>query len=352
VDLLKQPVELYLTHRLGASVAWASATRFPRGSSRETWFVEYRLTSASETRKIVLRSNLPSGSTIPSSLEQEYFMYERLGHTAVPVARALWWEDDPAWAVRPFYTREHIEGSWSIPHYYDPSPVYDALRIEVSKEHLRKLALVHQVDWRGLELEQHLPAPRNAAEAGRAYIEQVEIQMRNLHGQPIPLFVVGAHWLKAQAPVAPRLSLCKGTNGIGEEIFKDGQIVAMSDWEEAAIGDPASDIAFAQDVVTDIERDGKIIWGLTHALDYYYSVSGIRLTSEAVGFYRKMYALKMMMYSESAAEGAHASPNAHIRQAWTGTEVAYVGKRIMAAAMGLAPSLPASRFAELNKSVE
>ena len=75
-------------------------------------------------------------------------MYEQLGHTAVPVARVLWWEDDPAWAARPFYVREHVEGSWDISHYRDPDPRYDELRIEVSKEHARNLALVHQVDWR------------------------------------------------------------------------------------------------------------------------------------------------------------------------------------------------------------
>lgn len=351
MNMLEKPLAAYLIHKLGGGAALVNATRFPRGSSRETWFIEYRESAAGPVKKMVLRSDMPSGSTIPSSLAQEYFMYERLGHTAVPVARALWWEDDPTWASRPFFTREHIEGSWNIPHYHDPDPAYDNLRIEVSKEHLRKLAIVHQVDWRALGLDKRLPAPRNEAEAGRVYVEQVEEQMRGLHGQPIPLFVAGAHWLKSQAPGAPRLVLCKGTNGIGEEIFRDGTIVAMSDWEEAAIGDPAADIAFAQEVVGDVVRDGKKLWGLSDALNYYHSVSGIRVTEESIAFYRKVQSLKMMMYSESAAEGTHSTPDASIRQAWTGTEVAYVGKRIMAAALGISPPLPPERFGELNKSI-
>ena len=61
--------------------------------------------------------------------------------------------------------------------------------------------------------------------------------------------------------------------------------------------------------------------------------------------------LKMVMYSESAAVGVHSTPEAHIRQAWTGTEVAYVGKRILAAVIGDSPPLPPSRFAELNKTM-
>jgi hypothetical protein len=98
-------------------------------------------------------------------------------------------------------------------------------------------------------------------------------------------------------------------------------------------------------------RNGETLWGLPQALDYYHGISGIRVTPEAVGFYRLVQSLKMIMYTESAAVGTHSTPNAHIRQAWTGTEVAHVGKRIMAAAMGLGSPLPASRFLELNKTM-
>jgi aminoglycoside phosphotransferase (APT) family kinase protein len=298
--------------------------------------------------RLVFRADFPSGSTIPSSLEQEYFIYERLGHTKVPVARVLWWESDPAWAARPFFVREHVEGSWEIPHYRDPDPAYDALRIAVSREHIRNLAVVHRVDWKALGLDRRLPAPASTADAGRFYIEQVEAQFLGLNGEPIPLFTLGAHWLKTRAPPAPCLSLCKGTNGMGEEVFHDGKIVAMSDWEEAAIGDPAADFAFSQELVSDIERDGRKIWTLAQCLDYYFELSGIRISPEAVGFYRMVQSLKMVMYSQSAAVGVHSTPDAHIRQAWTGTEVAYVGKKILASAMGLSPPLPGSRFAELN----
>jgi len=126
----------------------------------------------------------------------------------------------------------------------------------------------------------------------------------------------------------------------------------MSDWEEAAIADPASDFAFCQNLVNDVVRDGKTLWSLAQALDYYHSLSGIRVTPEAVGFYRKVQSFKMLMYTQSAAVGTHSTPNAHIRQAWTATEVAHVGKRLMIAAMGLGEPLPGSRFLELNKTMD
>jgi aminoglycoside phosphotransferase (APT) family kinase protein len=125
----------------------------------------------------------------------------------------------------------------------------------------------------------------------------------------------------------------------------------MSDWEEAAIADPASDFAFAQDFFSEIERDGRKVWGLQQALDYYYSVSGIRVTVESVNYYRTVNSLKMLMYTHRAAVGVHSTPDAHIRQAWTGTEVAHVAKRMMGATMKLAEPLPLSRFLELNRTL-
>lgn len=352
MDMLRQPLRDYLIHRFGAGTAVVDAVRFPRGSSRETWFIEYRAAHDAASRKVVFRSDYPSGSTIPTPLAQEYFIYERLGQTPVPVARVLWWEDDPAWATRPFYVREHVEGSWEVPHFRDPNPRHDELRIEVCKEHLRKLALVHQVDWRSLGFDRWLPVPPSEADSARTYIEAIEDQMRKLESEPIPLFVIGAHWLRARAPVAARLCLCKGTNGIGEEVFHNRRIVAMSDWEEAIIGDPASDFASSQDIFPPIERDGRMIWGLAQGLEYYHEVSGLRVTMDAVQFYGVLRALKMIMFSQSAALGTHHTSHAHIRQAWTGTEVAHLGKRIMAAAMGLGPPVPGSRILELNKTME
>jgi aminoglycoside phosphotransferase (APT) family kinase protein len=125
----------------------------------------------------------------------------------------------------------------------------------------------------------------------------------------------------------------------------------MSDWEEASIGDPAADFAFTQEFFSDVVRYGETLWGLDHAIEYYFTLCGIRISRTAVDFYRLVQSLKMMVYSESAAIGVHSTPNAHIRQAWTGTEVSYVGKRIIASAMGLSAPLSSSRFAELNKSV-
>ncbi|MFA5524885.1 MAG: phosphotransferase family protein [Tissierellales bacterium] len=347
-------LERYLSHRLGSAVIVKEEdiTRFPRGSSRETWFINYRSKDDIEALKsIVFRLDFRGGSTDPSSLDQEYFMYERLGQTDVPVAKALWWEDDPSWTDRPFYTREHVEGSWDVPHYQDPDPAYDEMRIAISKEHLSKLALIHQLDWKALGFDKYLPAPTSVEDCAKVFVESLMSMMEDIRTSAIPLFLEAGEWLIDNAPIAPRISLCKGTNGLGEEIFRGQKIVAMSDWEEASIGHPAADFAFMQDFVPEIEHDGQKIWGLEHALDYYYSLSGIRITPEAVAYYHKLRSLKTILFGQKAGGAIHANFDGPIRQTWTGTEVLHIGKYVTASAIGIVPPHSGDRFSELNQLV-
>jgi aminoglycoside phosphotransferase (APT) family kinase protein len=355
MELSKRWLTEYLTHRFGRSrgINVSDFTRFTRGSSRQTWFVTFEESNATRPRTIVFRADLPGGSTDPSPLQQEYLLYERLGHTNVPVAKALWWEDDPAWTSggRPFYVREHVEGSWDVPHFHDPDPSFDELRIETSKEHLRKLALVHSVDWKTLGFDRLLPAPADASDCARNYVDWIQRRFEELRVEPILIALEACEWLRDHALPASQVCLCKGTNGLGEEIFANGKIVAMSDWEEASIGDPAADFAFMQEMTTHIERDGRLLWGLEPALHYYRSISGIEITPAAVGYYGWIRALKMISFGHNAALSVTHYDVATVRQAWTATECIHIGKRILASAMQMLPPLGVNRFKELLDTV-
>jgi aminoglycoside phosphotransferase (APT) family kinase protein len=350
VELLKRPLADYIRHLYGEEAVLEHDVRHPRGSSRLTWFVDYRERPGADLSSIVLRADFEGGSTIHSSLEQEYFMYDRLGQSAVPVAPVLRWEADEQWAERPFYIRQQIKGDWEIPHFKDPDPQYDAMRIAVSKEHMRKLALVHQVDWKALGFDTRLSAPASRETCASHFIDRLMAQLADFQREPMPVVVECLAALKKGAPVAPCVSLCKGTNGLGEEIFMDGEIVAMSDWEEASIGDPAADFASLQDLIPEIERDGAKIWGLEQALSYYREVSGIDLPIENVHFYQRLRTLGAILYGHKAAVVLH-NGKADIRQAWTGTEVFHLAKRMLAGAGGLGKPIDPAWFAQMNETV-
>lgn len=343
-------VAAYLTHKIGKRCEVVEIEKFGRGSSRETWFITCKADGVEQ--HLVFRRDPEGGSTIPSTLWQEYFIYERLGRSDVPVAKTLWWEDDSAWAERPFYVRQHVEGSWNVPNFTNPAPEYDEMRIRISKEHMRKLALVHAVNWKALELDTVLCTAPDVETCAQHYIDDIVRKFEEERIEPIPIFLEAAEWLKQRAPVASRICLCKGTNGLGEEVLRGEEIVAMSDWEEAQIGDPAADFAFMQDFAPTIVRDGKTLWSLEHAIAYYRSVGGAAVEVASVQYYQLVRALNMLAFSHRAATAVHHFPNALIRQAWTGTEVQHVGKEILAAAMGMLPMPDAGYMIELNSTVE
>src|SRR6202011_5716019 len=64
---------------------------------------------------------------------------------------------------------------------------------------------------------------------------------------PDPVIEEALCWMQENIPTdTPFISLVKGNNGVGEEIFRDGKIVALSDWEGAALSDSVLDLFWAQ----------------------------------------------------------------------------------------------------------
>jgi aminoglycoside phosphotransferase (APT) family kinase protein len=331
--------------------------RFPRGSSRDTWFVSFRRSPRTAPEKLVVRGDWETGAIDNSPLINEYRIYRCLGMTAVPAARALWWEDEPQWLGEnlPFYVRSHIEGHWDVPHFLDPDPAYDQLRIEISKEHLRNLAIVHKADWRAAGFGEIFSVPANEADCAHHFVDwilnSIEESMPPGLNEGYPILFEAAEWLHDHAPVAPRVCLCKGTNGLGEEVFRDGKIVALSDWEEAHIGDPAADFTFMQNFVPNVVHDGKAAWNLPMALDYYHSVSGIEITVAAVQYYVGVRFLRLAMTTTFASASIAMGPSPVIRKAWVATEVMTMAKRGLAGICGVLPPVAATRFAQLNQAI-
>lgn len=301
-----------------------AAQKLTRGVSRETWAVD--VTASDGYRRYVVRRDHEHGSVIASALETEYAVYRRLDGTGVPVTRALWFETDPDLMPdgRPAYVRELVEGDWRLPVLDDDSPDRDVERIRLSKEHIDKLALVHGVDWQDRGFDDLLPVPATPADCATTQIESCLESLAASGVEPSPVLAEAVSSLRARAPRdCDRIVLCKGTNGLGEEVWRDGRIVALSDWELAALGDPAYDFAQCQAMIPEIVRDGRRVWGMAEALEYYAQRTGTRVTADRVDYYRDLYGLLQLTYTQHAASIVRGRDDAPLRFAWTATEVAF-----------------------------
>jgi aminoglycoside phosphotransferase (APT) family kinase protein len=129
-----------------------------------------------------------------------------------------------------------------------------------------QLAAVHTLDWRSYGFDEVLFTP---SDPGRALSEEIH-HWRALWAEsrtdPFPMITEATYWLEEQLPPGgERLSLLKGNNGVGEEIWKDGRIVALSDWELASIGEPALDWAFSQGLLALHDLDDTLAHYAEHA---------------------------------------------------------------------------------------
>jgi aminoglycoside phosphotransferase (APT) family kinase protein len=341
--------EQYLRRRLPeadpriSDVTLRALRKMPRGVSRETWLAETVVTrtdGSSLDYPLTIRRDHEIGSIDSvASLRFEYEVYRNLTDTAVPVARALWFagaEDDPA--GRPHYVREHVAGDWDIPHYRDPDPRYDELRITTSKRFLDALAAVHTLDWERAGFGALLDVPSGPADCAPTALRRELTGVDPDLVRSYPVAVEGIHALRASYPPPPaRPVLCKGTNGLGEEIWRDGRLVAMSDWESCSVGDPAGDFARMQEMTpTILDADGTERWGLGPALQYYTEVSGITIDPDSLHWYTELYGLSVLRYGLAGVSAVRAgSPLA--RMSWNATDTLMMGLVRLAGTAGISP---------------
>lgn len=350
-DFSAEWLSAYLASRLERPVEVTQFEKFTRGTSRQTWFAAWR-DSLGETAEVVLRTDHPAGAGDPTSLDQEFAVYERLGKTDIPHARALWFESDTANAPRPFYLREKVAGSWQVPLYTQQDAAGADARLAAAQEHMRALARVHDADWQTAGFGELLGSPADAGDAAAHYIRLQLDRLEQFGGEPQPLLREVAEFLLANAPPANRVSLCKGTNGLGEEVFREGRIVAMSDWEEVIVGDPASDLAMVQGFTEPILLGGETVWDLERALDFYNAQARAPVSLANVRYYQLARLFGRMVMFAYTTQVVRGSSRATIRQSWTATEVQHWVRRALAAALGWGEPVDPAIFEELNMSVE
>ena len=238
-------VQHYLTSRLGKPVVVRSVKRSFPGASRETWLIRCEAEGRRE-EGFVLRVDPPEGAGCAGDLKQEFAVYAKLFQSEVPVAELLWYDEGQDMGEgRPHMVRRMVDGSSNVAGLFDDDADAPARRRAVAYECIEKLALVHKLDWKAHGFDDLLPAPETAAESFAHELAIWKDHWRTRRPFPSPILEETLSWLGEIVPHdTPRISLVKGNNGLGEEIWQGEKIVAMSDWEALAHAEqaPANDL--------------------------------------------------------------------------------------------------------------
>lgn len=244
--LTETDVGSYFSKQLGESVSIQNMQQSFPGLSRETYLVEADVGGVS--RGFVLRVDPPSGGGSPMSLRHEWEVYTRLWKSPVPVAEPLWFEKDIDFAQgRPHMVRDLVRGGTTIPGLTDQTHAGARLRKAVVRNHVERLAEVHKLDWSAYGFDEFIPTPARPEDALRLEFDIWKQLWLKGRTEPFPMITEALYWLEEQMPGdTPFVSLVKGNNGVGEEIYRNNQIVALSDWELASLGDGVLDLGFSQ----------------------------------------------------------------------------------------------------------
>ena len=275
-------VGAYLRKRLGAdSLEVTSLRRNVGGMSRETWFVEVSGVRGGEpfTDSLTIRVDHPEGSVVPVPLEREYRTFAALTPTQVPVAEALWYETDASLIGRaPFYVRRTVPGSASAGKLFAPGN--EEMRRRIGAGLARRLAAVHTLDWESAGLGEFMTVPQRPEECALLELAHYEQAYRAANPEPMPVVEALFSWLKRNVPTeVQRVSLVWGDVGIGNFIYRDGEVVALTDWEQAHLGDPMKDWASA------LWRGADALLPREEMFEVYEKASGLRIDEDRIRYY-------------------------------------------------------------------
>jgi aminoglycoside phosphotransferase (APT) family kinase protein len=262
---------------------------FP-GMSRDTWLVRIGWTGehGPEERGFVFRMDAPGGSVVPTPLRREFEVFRRLEETPVPVPRTYWYETDGGRLTggREFFVRELVEGSTEVPHLFDAGPEGARLRSAVGRELVAKLAAIHTVDWRRLGFDEVFEVPPDETAATQFDLDVWEEILDRELLEPEPLLRRVFGWLRTNQPSPTRhVCLCKGNNGLSEEVWNGTTIVAMNDWELAHIGEPAEDWVSMELSRHLGQRGIDELYDETILLQWYEEASGIAIDRERLAYF-------------------------------------------------------------------
>jgi aminoglycoside phosphotransferase (APT) family kinase protein len=215
----------WLEQRLERPVGIAAVDRLAEGHSRAM----FKVTLEGGTRYVL---RMEQGGVFGTSSAEEFRVMQGLYDAGYPVARPRWHEPDRAVLGQPFLVMDFLDADRGA------SPPES-----IGLAFIHTLHRLHELDWKaaGLDFDIVPPTPDDATPL---QVERWHRTYREAAAAPIPLLEEAAQWLTERAPPLDRVHVVHGDAGPGNFVHRDGEIVAVTDFEFCHLGDPAEDWAF------------------------------------------------------------------------------------------------------------
>ncbi len=274
----------YLESQTGRRWTLSPFTRYAVGFS----WITYGFTAVEEgstvEQGLILRLGPPYGLFAPYSAWPQYAALKALEGCGVPVPKVYWWSDDASILGAPFFVSEKVAGIAPVPWSSgDGSGFEESYRKNIGAQFVSALAALHARDIKGSGFENDGVTVDNAA------LKQIEFWQAACERwalKPYPMLHKALRWLRANLPVAPRVSIIHGDYRLGNFLEDQGRITAILDWELVHAGDPHEDLGWA--FLPQYAAGSGLICRLVAQDEFiaqYERESGIQVSPASVQFY-------------------------------------------------------------------
>jgi aminoglycoside phosphotransferase (APT) family kinase protein len=201
-------------------------------------------------RWVLRRAPRHASSATAHDVLREFCILDAIKDQPVAIARPVVACADDSVFGSPFYVMERIDGRpilQSVPSAWATAPETHGMALE---ELVDALVAVHKVDWRacGLGDLAHTGDPAHTGEYISRQVTRWLTQLDSYGGRDLPRARLVAAWLDANPPPDQPHALCHGDYKLDNVLFAPEpppHLLAIVDWEMAAIGDPLVDLAWA-----------------------------------------------------------------------------------------------------------
>ncbi|CAD7341349.1 hypothetical protein FIM10_17490 [Sphingomonadales bacterium 56] len=197
--------------------------------------------------RLVIQRGIPNLATNDSFLDEltQFNLLGRLHSAGMRVPAPVLVETDPVWLDAPFMLVEHAPGATVQPDYW--LPVADG---NVVLDLARQMAVLHRqpID----EVGQGLRPSRNAfdSESWNKELEEMAQEWHSLARWPSITMSAVISWLRANVDcIEDQQSIVHNDMIFHNILAQDGNITAVLDWEQAAIGHPGEDLGYCYPIV-------------------------------------------------------------------------------------------------------
>ena len=182
-------------------------------------------------------------------LAREYKTMKSLQDSEVPVPKMYWLETDGSVLGAPFYVMGKVDGEVLDPQQFgdEPSgPLYEASpegRRGMCCQALEVMAKINTVDCANLGLS-YVGAPKSGTDALDEQMSFYHRMAEWAEVEPRSLLDDAFNWFDKNRFEPEHVSLCWGDARLGNLIYRDGDIVAVLDWDMTHIGIAETDLAW------------------------------------------------------------------------------------------------------------